>query len=72
MTGDADFWFHWRRLGLNLQRVHCGRQASMRDGTPIPVCKCQQQPMTNRGWILAPKTGKMVRAPPWVREVIDT
>jgi len=64
-------WPDWRRLGVNVQCVHCGRQASWRDGDPIPVCKCQRQPLTNKGWLLAPQTGKMVRAPAWAQEVID-
>lgn len=63
-------WPDWRRLGVNVQCVHCGRQASWRDGDPEPVCKCQRPPFTNKGWILAP-AGKMVRAPAWVQEVID-
>jgi len=63
-------WPDWRRLGVNVQCVHCGRQASWRDGDPVPVCKCQRPPHTAKGWLQA-STGKMIRAPTWVQEVID-
>jgi hypothetical protein len=56
-------WPDWRRLGVNVQCVHCGRQASWRDGDPVPVCKCQRPPRTAKGWLQSP-AGKMMRHTP--------